>query len=86
MLLEVGRHGRVAAQSLQLLPPHAAAAAGRGLRGGAAAHCQDFGLLAAAGGEVRVLVVQDAADVAQQVVEEGRDALVTWRHRRTASI
>lgn len=82
VLLEVGRHGRVAAQSLQLLPAHAAAAArslGAGATG-AAAHRQAFGLISGRN-EVRVVALQDAADVAQQVVEELRNAFITWKQR-----
>lgn len=83
MLLKVWRHGRVAAQSLQLFPPHAAAAARR-RRGGArhrGARRQLFGLFAGRS-KVGVAVLQLAAYVVQQVVEKLGDALVTWKCRR----
>lgn len=93
VLLEVGGHGGVAAQSLAgalqpavalhdpgaaagLFPQHAAAAGGR--RGGGgyrAAHRQDFGLLAG-GGEVRVVALEHAGDVVQEVIEKLRDAFI----------
>lgn len=84
MLLKVWRHGRVAAQSLQLFAPHAAAAARR-RRGGAryrGARRQLFGLFAG-GSKVGVAALELAAYVVQQVVEKLRDALVTWTHRKT---
>ena len=87
MLLEVGGHGRVAAQSLQLFPPHAAAAA-RGWRGGAGhcgAHRQAFGLLSGRC-KVRVVALEHAAYVVQQVVEKLWHAFITWRQTAEETI
>lgn len=61
----------------RLFPQHAAAAGGR--RGGVryrGAHRQAFGLLAG-GGEVRVVALEHAGDVVQEVIEKLRDALIT---------
>lgn len=81
VLLEVGWHGRVAAQSLQLFSQHAAAARGR--RGGVGyrgAHRQAFGLLAG-GSKVGAAALKHAADVVQEVVEELRDAFITCKDK-----
>lgn len=94
VLLEVGGHGRVAAQSLAralqaaialydpgaaagVFTQHAAAAGGwrDGVVGYRAAHRQDLGLL-------RVVALENAADVVQEVVEKLRDTLVTWKDRK----
>lgn len=81
VLLEVGWHSRVAAQSLQLFSQHAAAARGwRGSVGYRGAHREAFGLFAGRR-KVRVVALKHAADVVQEVVEKLGDALVTWKEK-----
>lgn len=81
MLLEVGRHGRVAPQSLQLFSQHAAAARGRrGCIGYRGAHWQAFGLLTG-WSKVRTVALEHRADVVQEVIEELWDTLITSNTR-----
>ena len=100
MLLEVGGHGRVAAQSLTwalqasvaLYDPRAAtgifpqhAAAAGGRWDSVGAHRQAFGRLAGRG-EVRVLALKHTADVIQEVAEELWNPLITWEHKLTQTL